>query len=76
MRIDLFLKETRLIKRRTIAKEYCEKTLVCVNDKPVKPSYMVKEGDRIEITFGTKKALILAHVDNTGKKTKVSYELL
>ena len=74
MRIDLFLKETRIIKRRTIAKEYCDRGLVVVNDKVVKPSYEVKNNDKVEIKFGAKKLLIVATIDNTGKKEKASYE--
>ena len=42
MRLDLFLKETRIIKRRTIAKEFCDRGLVKVNNKIAKPSYEVK----------------------------------
>ena len=75
MRLDLFLKETRLIKRRTIAKEYCERELVRVNDKVAKPSFEVKEGDKIEITFGEKKVMVLAHIIQ-GKKERGDYERL
>lgn len=75
MRIDLFLKETRIIKRRTIAKEYCDRGLVVINSKEVKPSYEVKENDVIEITFGAKKLNITAHIDKTGKKEKASYDV-
>ena len=74
MRIDLFLKETRIIKRRTIAKEFCERGLVFVNDKVVKPSYDVKEGDKLFIKLGNKSLNALCHIDNTGKKEKGSYE--
>ena len=76
MRLDLFLKETRLIKRRTIAKEFCERGLVLVNDKIAKPAYEVKEGDKFVITFGNKKVSIIAHVEEGTKKEKVSYEQL
>ena len=74
MRVDLFLKETRIIKRRTIAKEFCDRGLVMVNDKVVKPSYEVKEGDKLVIKLGNKVLSALAHIDNTGKKEKGSYE--
>lgn len=53
MRLDKFLKVSRLIKRRTIANEACDKGRVLVNDKPAKASLNVKEGDIIEIHFGT-----------------------
>ena len=76
MRLDLFLKETRLIKRRTIAKEFCERELVLVNGKVAKPAYEVKDEDRLVITFGNKKVSIVAHVEQGTKKEKVSYELL
>ena len=74
MRIDLFLKETRIIKRRTIAKEFCERGLVLINDKVVKPSYDVKEGDKLFIKLGNKSLNVVCHIDNTGKKEKGSYE--
>ncbi len=54
MRIDKFLKVSRLIKRRTIANEACDAGRILVNDKPVKASYNVKVGDIIEIAFGSK----------------------
>ena len=74
MRIDLFLKETRIIKRRTIAKEFCERGLVSVNDKIVKPSYDVKNNDHIVIRQGSKTLDIIAKVEPGKKKEIVSYE--
>ncbi len=53
MRLDKFLKVSRLIKRRTVANEACDAGRVLVNDKPAKASLNVKEGDIIEIRFGT-----------------------
>ena len=58
MRIDKFLKVSRIIKRRTVANEACDASHVSVNGRPVKASYDVKEGDIIEITFGEKKLKI------------------
>ena len=52
MRIDKFLKNARIIKRRTVANEACDAGHVCANGKVIKASYDVKEGDIIEITFG------------------------
>lgn len=52
MRIDKFLKVSRIIKRRTVANEACSQGRVLVNGKVAKPSTEVKEGDIIEIQFG------------------------
>lgn len=54
MRIDKFLKISRIIKRRTVANEACDGGRVSVNGKTVKASYDVKPGDVIEIAFGAK----------------------
>ena len=54
MRLDKFLKVSRLIKRRTVANEACDAGRVSVNGKPAKASANVKVGDTIEIMFGTK----------------------
>ena len=54
MRLDKFLKVSRIIKRRTVANEACDASHVSVNGRPVKASYDVKEGDIISITFGEK----------------------
>ena len=54
MRLDKFLKVSRLIKRRTVANEACDAGRVLVNDKPARASLAVKTGDIIEIQFGTK----------------------
>src|SRR5690606_5626938 len=52
MRLDKFLKVSRLIKRRTLAKEIAEQNRIKVNNHIAKPSYQVEIGDEIEITFG------------------------
>lgn len=54
MRLDKYLKVSRLIKRRTVANDACDAGRVMVNDKVVKASYDVKVGDIIEIQFGDK----------------------
>ncbi len=54
MRIDKFLKVSRIIKRRTVANDACDASHVKVNGKNVKASYDVKVGDIVEITFGEK----------------------
>lgn len=54
MRLDKYLKVSRLIKRRTVANEACDAGRVFINDKPAKASTNVKEGDIITIHFGNK----------------------
>ena len=69
MRLDKWLKVSRLIKRRTVANEACDAGRILVNDKVVKASYDVKEGDIIEIRFGQKavKAEVLSIAETTKK---------
>ncbi len=54
MRLDKFLKVSRIIKRRTIANEICDAGRVSANGRPVKASYNVAVGDTLEVTFGEK----------------------
>ena len=69
MRLDKFLKVSRLIKRRTVANEACDAGRVLVNDKPAKASLNVKNGDRIEIQFGTSSVKVeVLDVQETVKK--------
>lgn len=69
MRIDKFLKVSRLIKRRTIANEACDAGRVAVNGKVVKASYTVAPGDIIEIGFGTKTVKVeVLELNQTTKK--------
>ena len=70
MRLDKFLKVSRLIKRRTVANEACDAGRVAVNGKPAKASVSVKEGDVIEIQFGNKsvKAEVLKIQETTKKE--------
>ena len=70
MRLDKFLKVSRLIKRRTVANESCDAGRVLVNDKPAKASVKVKQGDIIEIQFGTRtvKVEVLDIKDTTKKE--------
>ena len=62
MRLDKFLKVSRIIKRRTVANEACDAGRVSVNGRQVKASYDVKVGDVLEIAFGTRtvKAQVLS----------------
>ena len=70
MRLDKYLKVSRLIKRRTVANEACDAGRVMVNGKPAKASVNVKIGDIIEIAFGTKtvKVRVLDIMDTTKKE--------
>ena len=69
MRLDKYLKVSRLIKRRTVANEACDNARISVNGKPAKASYAVKVGDVIEITFGNRpvKIRVLSDVEQKGK---------
>ena len=69
MRLDKWLKVSRLIKRRTVANEACDNARVSANGKPVKASYDVKVGDILELRFGEKtvKVEVLVVADNVGK---------
>lgn len=69
MRLDKFLKVSRLIKRRTVANEACDAGRVMLNDKVAKASQNVKEGDIIEIAFGTKAVKVqVLNVQETVRK--------
>ena len=69
MRLDKWLKVSRLIKRRTVAKEACDNQRVTANGRPVKASYDVKAGDVLELRFGERvvKVEVLLVADNVGK---------
>lgn len=69
MRLDKYLKVSRIIKRRTVANEACDAGRVLVNDKPAKASVNVKVGDTIEIMFGNKSLKVeVLDVSETVKK--------
>ncbi len=69
MRLDKYLKVSRIIKRRTVANEACDSGRVMVNGKPARASYDVKIGDVIEITFGTRNVKVsVTDVSETVKK--------
>ena len=79
MRIDKFLKNSRLIKRRTLAKEACEQERVWINDRPAKPGSEVKEGDIILLRFGNGelKVRVLLLSEHTNKDLAASmYEVI
>jgi len=79
MRLDKYLKVSRLIKRRTVANTACDAGRVMINDKPAKASANVKEGDIIEIGFGDKtvKVRVLDVAETVRKEeAKEMYEYL
>ena len=73
MRLDKYLKVSRLIKRRTVANDACDGAKVSVNGRPAKASYDVKVGDRIEIQFGARTVAVevLQVADNVRKDDAV-----
>ncbi|AKA71359.1 RNA-binding S4 domain-containing protein [Clostridium scatologenes] len=79
MRLDKYLKVSRIIKRRTVAKEACEGGRVSINDKIAKPSTEVKEGDIIEIRYASKalKAKIVNIAQHVTKENaQAMYEII
>ena len=73
MRLDKYLKVSRLIKRRTVANEACDGGRVTVNGRPAKASYDVKVGDVLEIAFGQRTLKVeVAAVEETAKKDEAA----
>ncbi len=73
MRLDKFLKVSRLIKRRTVANEACDAGRVLVNGKPAKASVKVQPGDIIEIQFGTNAVKVeVLDIKDTTKKDEAA----
>lgn len=69
MRLDKFLKVSRIIKRRTVANEACDASKVTVNGRPARASYAVKPGDILELSFGAK-TLKIEVLDTAEHKAK------
>ena len=79
MRLDKFLKVSRLIKRRTVANEACDSERISVNGKNAKASYDVKIGDKITVAFGTRSVTVkVLEIKDTTKKSEASgmYEII
>ena len=79
MRLDKFLKVSRIIKRRTVANNACDSEHVKVNGKDAKASYNVKIGDMISVTFGTKTVTVrVLEIKETTKKAEATsmYEVV
>ena len=76
MRLDLILKHSGLVKRRTVAKYFCDHNLVTVNNKVCKPSYDVKDKDIIEVKMGDKLITFVVDIFQNGNKISLTYNLL
>lgn len=79
MRLDKFLKVSRLIKRRTVANDACDAARIFVNGKAAKASYNVKLGDLIAVTFGSKTITVrVLEIKETTKKAESTsmYEIV
>ena len=79
MRLDKYLKVSRLIKRRTVANEACDAGRILVNDKPARASYEVKEGDIIGIDLGARslRTKVVSVKETAGKEeAALMYQLL
>ena len=79
MRLDKYLKVSRIIKRRTVANEACDDAHVMANGRQVKASYQVKEGDILEIVFGSRtlKIKVLTVAEHAQKSdASTMYEVL
>ena len=79
MRLDKFLKVSRLIKRRTVANDACDSARVSVNGRAAKASYDVKIGDEISVSFGSKTVSIrVLDIRETTKKSESQgrYEII
>ncbi len=81
MRLDKYLKITRIIKRRTVANDACDTDRISVNGRVVKASYQVKVGDIIEVSFGQRSLKVrvvdvkeYANKDNAGELYEVIAE--
>ena len=73
MRLDKYLKVSRLIKRRTVANEACDNGLVSVNGKPQRASYDVKVGDEITLRFGVRTLTVeVLSVQETVRQTEAA----
>ena len=79
MRIDKFLKNARIIKRRTVANEACDNGRITVNGRVVKASYNVAVGDVVEVVFGSRnlKFKVLSVNEHANKETAAEqYEII
>ena len=76
MRLDLFLKKTAIIKRRTVAKEIVERGHVFINDKQAKPSSEVKNDDIILLNLGNRRIKVKAIIETKKDKEIPNFEII
>ena len=76
MRLDLFLKKTAIIKRRTVAKEIVERGHVFINDKQAKPSSEVKDGDVVSLNLGNRNIKVKAIIEIKKDKEIPNFEII
>ena len=76
MRLDLFLKKTAIIKRRTVAKELTERGHMFINDKLAKPSSDVRDGDVILLNLGNRRIKVKAIIEIKKDKEIPNFEIL
>ena len=76
MRLDLCLKHSGIVKRRTVAKYFCERGLVKINDKVGKPSSEVKDGDFVTVKYGEKEIRMQVSLRKEGRTIYVGYTLV
>ena len=73
MRLDKWLKVSRLIKRRTVANEACDNGLISINGRPQRASYEVKVGDQLTLTFGERTLTVeVVSISETAGKAEAS----
>lgn len=76
MRLDVFLKTSRLVKRRSQAKELCDDDAVKINQRPVRASREVVAGDRLELTFWNRRLVVeVDHVPERPPRAREAHEL-
>ena len=77
LRLDLFLKRSRLVKRRSLAATLCENDYVILNGRPAPPGKSVREGDRIEVRYARRKVLVeVTGIPETPRKGQEFYKVL
>lgn len=76
MRLDLCLKHSGIVKRRTVAKYFCERGLVKINERVGKPSSEVKDGDYVSVKYGEKEVRMQVSLRKEGRVIYVGYTLV